>query len=72
VSRHLGWRLLAVLLLLGAAGWVAVTRPPRLGLDLRGGTQIVLEATERPDLPVDETPWPAPWRCCAAASTSSA
>jgi SecD/SecF fusion protein len=54
VSRHLGWRLLAVLLLLGAAGWVAVTRPPRLGLDLRGGTQIVLEATERPDLPVDD------------------
>jgi SecD/SecF fusion protein len=55
LSRHLGWRLLAVLLVLGAAGWVAVTRPPRLGLDLRGGTQIVLEASERPGLPVDDT-----------------
>ena len=54
MSRHLGWRLLAVLLVLGAAGWVAATRPPRLGLDLRGGTQIVLEAAERPDLPVDD------------------
>jgi SecD/SecF fusion protein len=53
VSRHLGWRLVAVLLLLGAAGWIAVTRPPRLGLDLRGGTQIVLEATDSPDRRVD-------------------
>jgi SecD/SecF fusion protein len=53
VSRHLGWRLLAVLLLIGAAGWMAVTRPARLGLDLRGGTQIVLEAQDRPDRRVD-------------------
>jgi SecD/SecF fusion protein len=53
VSRHLGWRLVAVLLLLGAAGWLVVTRPARLGLDLRGGTQIVLEATDGPDRQVD-------------------
>jgi SecD/SecF fusion protein len=53
MSRHLGWRLVAVLLLLGAAGWMAVTRPARLGLDLRGGTQIVLEAKESPDQRVD-------------------
>jgi SecD/SecF fusion protein len=53
VSRHLGWRLIAVLLLLGAAGWMVVTRPARLGLDLRGGTQIVLEATDSPDRRVD-------------------
>jgi SecD/SecF fusion protein len=53
MSRHLGWRLVAVLLLLGAAGWMAVTRPARLGLDLRGGTQIVLEAKEGPDQRVD-------------------
>ncbi|HYT26712.1 MAG TPA: protein translocase subunit SecD, partial [Actinomycetota bacterium] len=44
MSRHLGWRLLALLVLLGAAGALVDTRPPRLGLDLRGGTQIVLEA----------------------------
>jgi SecD/SecF fusion protein len=53
VSRHLGWRLVAVLLVLGAAGWLAVTRPARLGLDLRGGTQIVLEAGAGSDRNVD-------------------
>jgi SecD/SecF fusion protein len=53
LSRHLGWRLAAVLLLVGAAGWMVVTRPARLGLDLRGGTQIVLEATDSPDRRVD-------------------
>jgi SecD/SecF fusion protein len=53
LSRHLGWRLVAVLLLVGAAGWMVVTRPARLGLDLRGGTQIVLEATDSPDRRVD-------------------
>jgi SecD/SecF fusion protein len=53
VSRHLGWRLVAVLLVVGAAGWVVVTRPARLGLDLRGGTQIVLEAKDSSDRRVD-------------------
>jgi SecD/SecF fusion protein len=53
VTGALAWRLVAVLLVLGAAGWMVVTRPARLGLDLRGGTQIVLEATDGPDLPVD-------------------
>jgi SecD/SecF fusion protein len=37
-----------VVLLLAAAGWLAATRPARLGLDLRGGTQIVLEARHGP------------------------
>jgi SecD/SecF fusion protein len=53
VSRHLGWRALAVLLVLAAAGWLAVTRPARLGLDLRGGTQIVLETRDGPEQTVD-------------------
>jgi SecD/SecF fusion protein len=53
LSRHLGWRLVAVLLLVGAAGWMVVTQPARLGLDLRGGTQIVLEAKDSPDRRVD-------------------
>ena len=39
--------------MLGAAGWMVVTRPARLGLDLRGGTQIVLEATDSRDRRVD-------------------
>jgi SecD/SecF fusion protein len=38
--------LVAVLLLLGAAGALVLTNPVRLGLDLRGGTQIVLEAKD--------------------------
>jgi SecD/SecF fusion protein len=46
MSRHLGWRLLAVIALLGAAGALLLARPARLGLDLRGGTQIVLEARD--------------------------
>jgi Recombinase zinc beta ribbon domain/SecD/SecF GG Motif len=54
LSRHLGWRVAAVLLVLGAAGWLAVTRPARLGLDLRGGTQIVLETRDGPDRRVDD------------------
>jgi SecD/SecF fusion protein len=53
MSRHLGWRVLAVLLLVGTAGWMVATLPARLGLDLRGGTQIVLEAKAGPDRPVD-------------------
>jgi SecD/SecF fusion protein len=52
--RHLGWRLIAVLVVLGVAGWLAVTRPARLGLDLRGGTQIVLEARDGPRQRVDD------------------
>jgi SecD/SecF fusion protein len=43
-----------VLLVLGVAGWLAVTRPARLGLDLRGGTQIVLEAKNGPRQRVDD------------------
>ena len=54
MSRRLGWRLLAVLLLIGAAGWMVATRPARLGLDLRGGTQIVLEAKDSPDRHLSE------------------
>jgi SecD/SecF fusion protein len=53
LPQHLGRRVLVVLLLVGAAVAVIGTRPPRLGLDLRGGTQIVLEAQDTPDQQVD-------------------
>jgi SecD/SecF fusion protein len=43
-----------VVCVLGVAGWLAVTRPARLGLDLRGGTQIVLEAKDGPRQRVDD------------------
>jgi SecD/SecF fusion protein len=44
---------LAVLLLVGAAAAVVATRPPRLGLDLRGGTQVVLEGQDTAQQRVD-------------------
>jgi SecD/SecF fusion protein len=53
MSRHLGWRLLAVIALLGAAAALVLTRPARLGLDLRGGTQIVPEASDTARQKVD-------------------
>ena len=37
MTQHLGWHLLVVLLLIGAAVAVMATRPQRLSLDLRGG-----------------------------------
>ena len=83
MARHLGWRVLAVVVLLGAAGWMVVTRPARLGLDLRGGTQIVLEAKAGPGRQVDgdtlartlevlrrrSTSWGWPSRPCSARGT---
>src|SRR5262245_17474654 len=53
MSRHLGWRLLAVIALLGAAGALVLARPARLGLDLRGGTQIVLQTQDTARQKVD-------------------
>ena len=49
MSRQLIWRVLAVIAVLAGAGALVATRPARLGLDLRGGTQIVLEAQPTPD-----------------------
>jgi SecD/SecF fusion protein len=46
MSQHLGRRVLAVVLTIGAALAIVLTRPVRLGLDLRGGTQVVLEAQD--------------------------
>src|ERR687892_567832 len=46
LSRHLVWRVIAVLAVVGAAAYLVSTRPIRLGLDLEGGTQIVLQAQD--------------------------
>lgn len=46
MSRHLLWRTIAVIGLVAAAISLVATRPARLGLDLEGGTQIVLEAQD--------------------------
>lgn len=53
MSRHFGWRVFAVLAIVGGAAALVATRPVRLGLDLRGGTQIVLEARDTPERRVD-------------------
>lgn len=55
MNRNLIWRVLAVLAVIGVAVYLVMTRPAKLGLDLRGGTQIVLEAsaTEEQDLTDD-------------------
>ncbi len=51
------WRALAAFLIIALAGFSAWHFPPNLGLDLRGGTQIVLEAqsTDRVDADADAT-----------------
>lgn len=54
MSRRLVWRSLLVVLVVGAAAGVSLTRSARLGLDLRGGTQIVLEARDTELEQVDE------------------
>lgn len=53
MSRSLMWRLLVSVLVLVAAGWVVATSSPRLGLDLRGGTQILLETRDSPTVVAD-------------------
>ena len=42
------WRALLALLVVSVTGFFAFTQDPRLGLDLRGGTQIVLETQDSP------------------------
>ncbi len=50
VSR---WRLFWTVLSIGAAVYVVSNNPVNLGLDLRGGTQVVLEAQDTADVTVD-------------------
>ncbi|MDP9145486.1 MAG: protein translocase subunit SecD, partial [Actinomycetota bacterium] len=50
VSR---WRLFLTVVSIGAAIYVVVSTPIKLGLDLRGGTQIVLEAQDTAEVTVD-------------------
>jgi SecD/SecF fusion protein len=53
VTRPPVVRALLALLVLGVTGFFAVTKEPRLGLDLRGGTQIVLETRDSPTTEAD-------------------
>jgi SecD/SecF fusion protein len=53
MSRAALARLVIALLILGGSVAVALTNEPRLGLDLRGGTQIVLETKDSPTVEAD-------------------
>ena len=46
MSRATVVRAVLALVVLAVSGWLMATRSPRLGLDLRGGTQIVLETRD--------------------------
>jgi SecD/SecF fusion protein len=46
VTRGMTARTVLALVVLAISGWLVATRPPNLGLDLRGGTQIGLETRD--------------------------
>jgi SecD/SecF fusion protein len=46
MSRATAVRAILALVVVAVSGWLMATRSPRLGLDLRGGTQIVLETRD--------------------------
>ncbi|CAN5192347.1 protein translocase subunit SecD [soil metagenome] len=54
MSKSFRWRALVVVAALAVGVVLALSRPVRLGLDLRGGTQIVLEAQDTPRQRVDD------------------
>ncbi|MFF3287062.1 protein translocase subunit SecD [Streptomyces sp. NPDC003023] len=52
-SRATFWRALVALAIVAVSLYVALTTPARLGLDLRGGTRIVLETEDSPTVKAD-------------------
>ena len=57
MSRGAWFRLILVIGLLAGCVWISMEREPRLGLDLRGGTQITLQAesTDRVEANAEST-----------------
>jgi SecD/SecF fusion protein len=53
MSRAVWVRALLAFAVLAASGYFALTKPARLGLDLRGGTQIVLQTRDSPTTVAD-------------------
>ena len=53
MSRAPLWRALAAFAVIATSLFLAFTTAPRLGLDLRGGTQIVLETKDSPTVKAD-------------------
>lgn len=57
---------------LATSFYFAYTKPARLGLDLRGGTQIVLETQDSPTVKADRESTDRALESCGGASTPSA
>jgi SecD/SecF fusion protein len=55
LSKGFGWRLVVSLTVIAGSAYLLATTEPRLGLDLRGGTQIVYEAADTDQVTVDAT-----------------
>src|SRR5690606_4185115 len=53
LSKGFGWRLFMSLAVIAGCAYVLVTTQPRLGLDLRGGTQLVYQAGDTDTITVD-------------------
>lgn len=53
MSRAPIWRAVAAFLVVAASAVLAFTMSPRLGLDLRGGTQLVFETRDAPNVKAD-------------------
>jgi SecD/SecF fusion protein len=53
MQSALRWRIVLVVLVLAGSASLVATRPARLGLDLQGGTQVVLEAKDTDRVRVD-------------------
>ncbi|MFD1540466.1 protein translocase subunit SecD [Nonomuraea guangzhouensis] len=53
MSRAPFWRAVAACVIVATALLLSVTMSPRLGLDLRGGTQLVFEARDTPTVTAD-------------------
>mgnify|MGYP002621068017 CR=1 FL=1 len=53
MSRAPFWRAVIAFVVIAISAVLAYTIPPRLGLDLRGGTQLVFEARDAPNVKAD-------------------
>ncbi len=53
LSKGFGWRLFVSITVIAASAYLIATTQPKLGLDLRGGTQIVYEARDTDTITVD-------------------
>lgn len=53
MSRAPMWRAVAALAVIATSLYLALTMSPRLGLDLRGGTQLVFETRDSPTVKAD-------------------